>query len=289
MRTRILLPSILVLLALPLVISVPNRQAAVAAGVGKAGMISDGGGSGKADSAKADPVKADPAKADLAKPNSTKEGSAKEGSAKEELGLSNSAKEGSASQDPASSSSAQNGEADVYASPFGNEPRPDPVVGPGGYLENGWLIWEELMPADWDPVAIFEELSLNDMADDDPRIEGIIDDFVAKWNASPVNPEVDRVAVKIPGFVVPLDFEADKVAEFFLVPFFGACIHVPPPPPNQIVMVRLGKPMSGLSAMEVVWVYGKISVEGYENDLGRAGYTLAADKVELYQLGEDDG
>jgi hypothetical protein len=157
-----------------------------------------------------------------------------------------------------------------------------------GYLENGWLIWEQLMPADWDPVAIFEELNINDMADDDPRIDEIIEEFVKKWNASPVNREVDQKPLRIPGFVVPLDFEADEVAEFFLVPFFGACIHVPPPPPNQIILVRLKSPM-GLGAMEVVEVYGKISVEGYTNDLGSAGYTLAADKVEFYRIEEDDG
>jgi hypothetical protein len=179
-------------------------------------------------------------------------------------------------------------QADVYVSPFGGEPLPEPVMSRDGYLENGWLIWEELMPADWDPVAIFEELNINDMADDDPRIDQIIEEFVKKWNASPVNKEVDQQPLRIPGFVVPLDFEADEVAEFFLVPFFGACIHVPPPPPNQIILVRLKSPM-GLGAMEVVEVYGKISVEGYTNDLGSAGYTLAADKVEFYRIEEDDG
>jgi hypothetical protein len=198
-----------------------------------------------------------------------------------------SGEEGGASEEGAKGAS-QEGEKDVYVSPFGDEPRPEPVTGPGGYLENGWLIWEELMPAGWDPVAIFEELQLNDMADDDPRIEQVINDFVAKWNASPVNGEIDKKLLRIPGFVVPLDFEAEKVAEFFLVPFFGACIHVPPPPPNQIILVRLKKPM-GLAAMEVVEVYGKISVEGYANELGSAGYTLAADKVEFYQIPDEDG
>jgi hypothetical protein len=180
----------------------------------------------------------------------------------------------------------QNGQADQYSAPMGEGPRPDPVVGPEGYLENGWLIWEELMPAGWDPAAIFEELGLNSMADDDPRVEQVIEEFVKRWNASPVNPGIDGRLVKIPGFVVPLDFEAEQVAEFFLVPFFGACIHVPPPPPNQIIMVRPAEPIRGLAAMEVVWVYGPISVEGYANELGHAGYAIAADKVEFYQVPE---
>jgi hypothetical protein len=83
--------------------------------------------------------------------------------------------------------------------------------------------------------------------------------------------------------VVPLDFESEKVDEFFLVPFFGACIHVPPPPPNQIVMVRLKEPLEGLGAMEVVWVFGKIKVDKVKTEIGNSGYSLFADKVEFYQ------
>jgi hypothetical protein len=165
------------------------------------------------------------------------------------------------------------------------EPLPKPVQGQGGYLENGWLIWEELMPAGWDPAAIFDELSINDMEDDDPRVDQVIDEFLRRWNDSPTNPAINSTRLKIPGFVVPLDFEGEKVNEFFLVPFFGACIHVPPPPPNQIILVRLKKPLEGLGVMEVVWVYGKIRVEKVSTEIGSSGYSLAADKVEVY---EDD-
>jgi hypothetical protein len=166
---------------------------------------------------------------------------------------------------------------------------PKPVVGAGGYLENGWLIWEELMPAGWDPAAIFEDLKINDMEDDDPRVDQIIEEFLRRWNDSPTNPEVNAKRLKIPGFVVPLDFEQEKVDEFFLVPFFGACIHVPPPPPNQIILVRLKKPIEGLGVMEVVWVYGKISVEKVNTEIGNSGYSLAADKVEFYRFDEETG
>ncbi|MDR1309730.1 MAG: DUF3299 domain-containing protein [Deltaproteobacteria bacterium] len=169
----------------------------------------------------------------------------------------------------------------------GGEEPSRPSVGPGGYLENGWLIWEELMPAGWDPAAIFEELRINDLADDDPRIDQIIEEFVKRWDESPVNQDMDSKSLKIPGFVVPLDFEKEKVDEFFLVPFFGACIHVPPPPPNQIVLVRLREPIEGLGVMEVVWVYGRLRVERVSTDLGRAGYSLAADRVEFYQVDAD--
>jgi hypothetical protein len=169
------------------------------------------------------------------------------------------------------------------------EPPPKPVLGPGGYLENGWLIWEELMPAGWDPAAILDDLRINEMADDDPRVEEVIDEFLRRWNDSPTNPGVNSKRLKIPGFVVPLDFEKEKVDEFFLVPFFGACIHVPPPPPNQIILVRLKDPIEGLGVMEVVWVYGKISVEKVSTDIGSSGYSLSADKVEFYRLDDETG
>jgi hypothetical protein len=169
------------------------------------------------------------------------------------------------------------------------EPTPEPKVGAGGYLENGWLIWEELMPAGWDPVAILEDLDINNMADDDPRVDEVIDEFLRRWSESPTNPDINAQRLKKPGFVVPLDFEEEKVDEFFLVPFFWACIHVPPPPPNQIILVRLKKPIEGLGVMEVVWVYGKISVERVSTDIGASGYSLAADKIEFYQFDEETG
>jgi hypothetical protein len=74
-----------------------------------------------------------------------------------------------------------------------------------------------------------------------------------------------------------------ELKEFFLVPYFGACIHVPPPPPNQIVFVRSDKAVEGVGVMDVVWVYGKIKAERFRSDLGDAGYTLPADRVEPYR------
>lgn len=286
MRVTILLTAILILLALPLLVDFNNPNAAAAAAASRAAVLDAGNGAGVKNGDDGGSKIGGGSKAQTADSETEATGS------KTQTADSKTEATGSKTGPEDGSDSPQAGgadKADVYASPFGDEPRPAPVVGKGGYLENGWLIWEELMPADWDPVAIFEELNINDMEDGDPRIDQIIETFVAKWNAAPVNSQIDKKAMRIPGFVVPLDFEADKLSEFFLVPFFGACIHVPPPPPNQIILVRLKKPMAGLGAMEVVEVYGRISVEGFTTDLGSAGYTLAADKVEYYQFPEDDG
>ncbi|MDR1395067.1 MAG: DUF3299 domain-containing protein [Deltaproteobacteria bacterium] len=154
-----------------------------------------------------------------------------------------------------------------------------------GYYEKNWLVWEELVPPEWQPQKIFEELKLDEMADNDPRAEAALEEFVKRWNEAPVNKKIHNKKIKIPGFVVPLDFDKAQIDEFLLVPYFGACIHVPPPPPNQIVHVRAPGPVEGLAAMDVVWVYGKITVDSFTSELGRAGYSLGADKVVIYQEG----
>jgi len=99
-----------------------------------------------------------------------------------------------------------------------------------------------------------------------------------------VNPKLDGKRIRLPGFIVPLEVGKDgKVTEFFLVPYFGACIHVPPPPPNQIVHVTLARGMALDSIYEAYWVTGRLSVQNKSTRLGAAAYTLAADKVEIYK------
>ncbi|MDR1164286.1 MAG: DUF3299 domain-containing protein [Deltaproteobacteria bacterium] len=153
------------------------------------------------------------------------------------------------------------------------------------YLEKSWLLWDDLVDPSWNPEEVFKDLRINEMSDNDPRAEEVVAEFLNRWNQAPINPGMNGRKIKIPGFVVPLDFEDSEIKEFFLVPFFGACIHVPPPPPNQIIYVQAQEPIRGLEAMEVVWVYGKIKAEKFETDMGNAGYTLPADRVELYREG----
>ncbi|MDR2340131.1 MAG: DUF3299 domain-containing protein [Deltaproteobacteria bacterium] len=153
-----------------------------------------------------------------------------------------------------------------------------------GYEDKGWLIWDDLVDPSWDPEKIFKELGIDQMTDDDPRAEQVLAQFLERWNNAPINPKMNGKPVRIPGFVVPLDFSGAEMREFFLVPFFGACIHVPPPPPNQIIHVTSEKGLKGIEAMEIVWVYGKLLTERYESgEMGAAGYSIPADLVEIYR------
>jgi hypothetical protein len=89
--------------------------------------------------------------------------------------------------------------------------------------------------------------------------------------------------VRIPGFVVPLDDFQEEGAEFLLVPYYGACVHTPPPPPNQIVMVEMtGKKAIKLNLFDAVWMSGRLKIASVESPYGTVGYQLEGLKVEPY-------
>ena len=100
-----------------------------------------------------------------------------------------------------------------------------------------------------------------------------------------VNKKLSETKVKIPGFVVPLVVDDNGlVSEFFLVPYFGACIHVPPPPPNQIVYVKLtGGGVRLGSEEDAYWVTGTLHTQIKGTSLAKAAYTLEANRMELYK------
>lgn len=97
----------------------------------------------------------------------------------------------------------------------------------------------------------------------------------------PVVQELNGKRVKIGGYVVPLDFEATKVTEFLLVPFVGACIHVPPPPANQIIYVKAEKGLTLKGEFDPVYVTGTMTTEGQFTGLAETGYSITADAIEV--------
>lgn len=93
--------------------------------------------------------------------------------------------------------------------------------------------------------------------------------------------ELNGKQVHIGGYIVPLDFEATTIKEFLLVPFVGACIHVPPPPANQIIYVKAQKGIEVSGSFEPVNVVGTLKAETAFTGLADAGYTLEAGSVEI--------
>jgi uncharacterized protein len=125
----------------------------------------------------------------------------------------------------------------------------------------------------------------------DPSEEAVTKKMQAELNAAPINPAMNGKKIKIPGFISPLEVDDAKgmVKEFLLVPYFGACIHVPPPPLNQTLLVKPAEGKSiGMEHMyEPVWVSGTIVTEQVHTDLAEAGYQIKDAKVEIYEEEED--
>jgi hypothetical protein len=92
--------------------------------------------------------------------------------------------------------------------------------------------------------------------------------------------ELDGKRVRIGGYVVALDFDATKIKEFLLVPFVGACIHVPPPPPNQIIYVKAADGFEVKGQFDPVYVTGTLKTARQFTGLAATGYTMEADRVE---------
>lgn len=95
--------------------------------------------------------------------------------------------------------------------------------------------------------------------------------------------ELDGERVRIPGFIVPIDFDDElNVIEFFLVPYFGACIHLPPPPPNQMIHVKADLPIKLNSLYVPYWISGELSAGVTVNQLGISAYTMTLEEFEMY-------
>jgi hypothetical protein len=92
---------------------------------------------------------------------------------------------------------------------------------------------------------------------------------------SPALKKLNGALVRVPGFIVPLEDSETAVSEFLLVPYFGACIHVPPPPPNQIVHVRMEKGRKlTFDFWQPLWVHGRLKVAKTTSPYGDTAYEM---------------
>lgn len=151
------------------------------------------------------------------------------------------------------------------------------------------LAWDAMMPQDFHFEALFEKYKVEEMEDNDPRAAEFMRELKSTWKAAPVVEDLAGKLVKIAGFVVPLDTKDNKVSSFFLVPYFGACIHVPPPPANQMVYVTLakGQELPADSLYSAVWASGRLDIAHTSNDLGDAGYIMEKASIQEYKEDEN--
>lgn len=135
------------------------------------------------------------------------------------------------------------------------------------------LEWEDLLPKDQATIPPSLRGILphdqSDLAASQPRSTGIRTD----WNG--------RI-VRLPGFIVPIEYKGTGVTAFILVPYVGACVHVPPPPANQLVFVTTGQPYESKGLFEPVNVIGMFGAASTSTQLAEIGYALSAELIEPY-------
>jgi len=134
--------------------------------------------------------------------------------------------------------------------------------------------WMDLIPEGWMPP----EADIDHFFDPVPQPELRASDV-------PVIEALDGQRVQLPGYLVPLGFQdSGAFQRFLIVPYFGACIHVPPPPPNQIVYVELEEPVLLDDPYGIYWVTGVMSTHATDTDLAEAAYTMKGEELEYFDL-----
>ena len=150
--------------------------------------------------------------------------------------------------------------------------------------------WLDLMPAeDRQALEDMPEIS-HDSPEGDSAFYGADGlrqqdkDLPAVMYSAKTVAALDGKAIRLGGYPVPLESdEKGNSTLFFLVPYPGACIHVPPPPPNQLVLVTTEKPYEDDGLFAPVTVTGMFGTAQTSTQLADIGYALSADKVEPYQ------
>ena len=157
------------------------------------------------------------------------------------------------------------------------------------------LGWDALIPDGYDATAlsgtvlheqVFENVSDGSTALDDAFAEG--SPWQEDTDTSAVRAELDGRVVRIAGYMTPLNFEDAEIGEFLLVPYVGACVHVPPPSANQIVYVEIDGTVPVLDMWQPFYAVGTLSVEATSTELAEVGYSMKLQHIELYEEPEVD-
>jgi hypothetical protein len=150
------------------------------------------------------------------------------------------------------------------------------------------LGWSDLMPDDFTPDKLAKKFEkelkrLDSLSDESEEGLAIIQKIQLEIDKIPSNPKWDGKWVKLPGFIAPLETRNAQVVRFLLVPYFGACIHVPPPPVNQTVLVDVKKKHGiKLNQIDLPFIItGKLSLDKTNTEIGNAGYHITNAKAEV--------
>ena len=138
------------------------------------------------------------------------------------------------------------------------------------------LNWEDLIPGGDD---VMTQALLSMTLVQHGELDGEYDTEAGRL----VVEDYNGASVRLPGYVVPLEFSGVGVTSFLLVPYVGACIHVPPPPPNQLVFVTTETPLEIQGYFDAVFVTGEMETLSQTTELAEVGYKITAEKITPYE------
>ncbi len=149
------------------------------------------------------------------------------------------------------------------------------------------ITWEDLIPDDFvqpeNPFTTMTQEEIDKIMDGSDESNAELERLQEEFNYAPVVDDLDGKRVKIPAYVTPLEFSEDNtLKEFLLVPYVGACIHVPPPPANQVVHAESPDEITLENMYEPIWAVGTIRTETVRSQLAESGYRLDVEKVMPY-------
>lgn len=168
-----------------------------------------------------------------------------------------------------------------------SEVAPLPAAGPNGVIT---LEWTDLLPPeDLKKMEALPEITheggegtgsaINKLNTEDPATQA----WSEVLQSANVRAELNNKKVRLPGFIVPIEYdEQQNITAFFLVPYFGACIHVPPPPPNQIIYVTGAKGLKAEMIYNPFWIEGTLTTSAMSHDLANSAYSIQASQVSEY-------
>ncbi|MFN4024327.1 MAG: DUF3299 domain-containing protein [Hyphomonas sp.] len=144
--------------------------------------------------------------------------------------------------------------------------------------------WEDLMPeGEEERLAQMYQAQMAMLYSGGGIAEGSAADVAVQIGTFNTVKELNGQKIRIPGYTVPFEYGADvQIKEFLLVPYFGACIHAPPPPPNQTVFVMSDTPIKMQDLAQAVWIEGTIHTQTQESELADAAYTITMTGIEEY-------
>ncbi|WHI49269.1 DUF3299 domain-containing protein [Microbulbifer sp. MLAF003] len=155
--------------------------------------------------------------------------------------------------------------------------------------------WEELIPKDdldalLNPPEYIDDIVEGSAADSMPNTSAITTTtenesrYQAALTSTRIKPEFDNQQIRIAGFIVPIEFNDElTISRFLFVPYFGACIHLPPPPPNQVIHGRFPEGVQIEALYEPFSIEGKLRTLKMESEFGTAAYSMEVDNIQPYK------